>query len=418
MALVNLNHFSLDKAFKSWAIFISFGILSLIYPIQSTKVYAASCSTFQLDHSGFPNSTSMCGAQTNYTVTITSSNNSFVMGKTYTLKLTRTEPATLNAPGVQLLGTSQPSSNGSITFTFDLASVDLKHSSEYFFKIYGEPSTALGNVGGCSLTSVKTPKITGDVYITQQRLVDGTTQACYGYQSGCLEASIPLEIIVENIRQCNQPYANKRIRVKLTGTGGNLNVIRDTDPDGNLPPINHTVADAGRYEFLAEKTEGVNANVAKFPLTINGAGLCGEQCLTTKPVFGSTSGPDPYKICEQIDRSQAHLIDAYNNCIECVGGSETGTDGIWTAIGCIKRDPTEIVQNLLRVGLGMGGGVALLMILAAGFLFSISQGDPKRTGEAKELITAAITGLLFIIFSVVILQFIGYTVLQIPGFGG
>ena len=99
-------------------------------------------------------------------------------------------------------------------------------------------------------------------------------------------------------------------------------------------------------------------------------------------------------------------------------GGDTGTEGIWTAIGCIKRDPTEIVQNLLRVGLGMGGGVALLMILAAGFLFSISQGDPKRTGQAKELVTAAVSGLLFIIFSVVILQFIGYTVLQIPGFGG
>lgn len=343
------------------------------------------------------------------------------MGKTYTLKLTRTEPAAINAAGNQPSPptppwTSQPSSNGSITFTIDLASVDLKHSTQYYFKIYGESGTQLGNVGGCSLTSVKTPKITGDVYISQQRVVDGTTQTCYGYPSGCLEAGIPLEIKIENIRQCNQPYANKNVRVKLSGAG--LSVTRNTDPNGNLPPISHTVSSAGRYDFVAEKTQGLNSNIAKFPLTINGAGLCGEQCMTTRPTQPGQGETLPYKICEQIDRSQGHLMEAYDACLECVGGSETGTDGIWTAIGCIKRDPTEIVQNLLRVGLGMGGGVALLMILAAGFLFSISQGDPKRTGEAKELLTAAITGLLFIIFSVVILQFIGYTVLQIPGFGG
>ena len=72
----------------------------------------------------------------------------------------------------------------------------------------------------------------------------------------------------------------------------------------------------------------------------------------------------------------------------------------------------------MRLGLTMGGGVALLMILGSGFILSTSAGDPKRTGEAKEMLVAAITGLIFVIFSVAILQFIGFSVLQIPGFGG
>jgi hypothetical protein len=67
--------------------------------------------------------------------------------------------------------------------------------------------------------------------------------------------------------------------------------------------------------------------------------------------------------------------------------------------------------------LGIAGGVALLTILSAAFLFSISQGDPKRTGQAKEMMTAAVIGLLFVIFSVTILQFLGVTVLHLPGFG-
>lgn len=94
--------------------------------------------------------------------------------------------------------------------------------------------------------------------------------------------------------------------------------------------------------------------------------------------------------------------------------------GIYTAVGCISADATAeggMVTTLVRIGIGLAGGVALLMILAGSFMFTTSQGDPKRANEAKELITSAVMGILFIIFSVTILQFIGVTVLHIPGFG-
>lgn len=91
--------------------------------------------------------------------------------------------------------------------------------------------------------------------------------------------------------------------------------------------------------------------------------------------------------------------------------------GIYTAVGCIGADSESIVTSLVRIGLGIAGGIALLMILAGAFLFTTSQGDPKQASQAKELITSAIMGLLFVIFSVTILQFIGVTILQIPGFG-
>ncbi len=408
--------------------FLNFCLLFLfgaaLFLFNPTAVSAKTCGSFQFTESGFPTSSTLCGAQTAYTVTVNSGSNQFLFGAgapSYILALTTTENAARGAFGYQELAIAQASSNSSVTFSFNLAPpIDLSGNTKYYFKIYGEPNdrAEVGNISGCSLTSVKTPAITGDVYISQQRTVEGASQTCYGYPSGCLEAGIPLQINIENVRECNQKYVNKRVRVQLTGSGANLNVIERTNDEGSLPTINHTVAQSGIYSFRAEKTEGINANIAKFNLSLNGAGGCGEQCMTTRPTQPGQGETLPYKICDQIDRSQGHLMEAYDACLECVGGTDTGTEGIWTAIGCIKRDPTEIVQNLLKVGLGMGGGVALLMILAAGFLYSISQGDPKRTGEAKELITAAITGLLFIIFSVVILQFIGYTVLKIPGFGG
>jgi hypothetical protein len=71
----------------------------------------------------------------------------------------------------------------------------------------------------------------------------------------------------------------------------------------------------------------------------------------------------------------------------------------------------------VKLGLGIAGTSALLMILAGGFMLSTSGGDTKRVGEARELITSAVIGLLFIIFSVTLLQFIGVNLFHIPGFG-
>jgi hypothetical protein len=134
--------------------------------------------------------------------------------------------------------------------------------------------------------------------------------------------------------------------------------------------------------------------------------------LVAKNLSNTITGPE-----DQLDRFdlciQAGEPETVATCNQCFNNN-----GIWTAVGCIPRDPTGILQTIIRIGLTLGGGVALLAILGGAFVFSTSQGDPKKTGQAKEMITSAIIGLLFIIFSITILQFIGVTILQIPGFGG
>lgn len=116
-----------------------------------------------------------------------------------------------------------------------------------------------------------------------------------------------------------------------------------------------------------------------------------------------------FDLCSQIP--DATLKGKCNTC-------RTSSNGIWTAVGCIRTDAQSIVSAILEVGLSVAGGVALLMFLAASFMLSTSQGEPKRTSDAKEMVTSAIIGLLFIVFSVIILQFIGADILKIPGFGG
>jgi len=56
-------------------------------------------------------------------------------------------------------------------------------------------------------------------------------------------------------------------------------------------------------------------------------------------------------------------------------------------------------------------------MLFGSFLVIISSGNPDKAKAGHELITAAISGLLFIIFSLLILELIGVKILNIPGFG-
>lgn len=90
-----------------------------------------------------------------------------------------------------------------------------------------------------------------------------------------------------------------------------------------------------------------------------------------------------------------------------------------TAIGCIPvKDTTEFVGFILRWAIGIGGGIAFLLIIFAGFQIMTSAGNPERLQAGRELLTSAIAGLILLVFSVFILRIIGVDILNLPGFGG
>jgi hypothetical protein len=53
------------------------------------------------------------------------------------------------------------------------------------------------------------------------------------------------------------------------------------------------------------------------------------------------------------------------------------------------------------------------LILYAGFMLMTSTGNPERIKAGQELLTSAISGLILLIFSVFILNFIGINILGI-----
>lgn len=89
-------------------------------------------------------------------------------------------------------------------------------------------------------------------------------------------------------------------------------------------------------------------------------------------------------------------------------------DSIETAIGCIPVGNTNSFMSwVLGWAIGVGGGIAFLLIFYASFMVMTSQGDPQRLKAGQELLTSAISGLIMLIFSVFILNFIGIDILGI-----
>ena len=48
--------------------------------------------------------------------------------------------------------------------------------------------------------------------------------------------------------------------------------------------------------------------------------------------------------------------------------------------------------------------LGFILIVIGGYMFMTSQGDPKKTMEAKERLTSAIMGMLFVLLSIGILR--------------
>ncbi|MEI6532343.1 MAG: hypothetical protein WCO06_00740 [Candidatus Roizmanbacteria bacterium] len=118
-------------------------------------------------------------------------------------------------------------------------------------------------------------------------------------------------------------------------------------------------------------------------------------------------------------------------CFDCIG-IEVGTisrgrytyqgivykegRGVWTAMGCMDKNLQGFVQNvILGYGIGLSGLFAFLCVIYGGFQYSYSRGNSEKIKKAQELLTSCLVGLLFIIFSVLILRIIGVDLLRIPG---
>ena len=245
-------------------------------------------------------------------------------------------------------------------------------------------------------------------------------QSCY-YPGSCIQEDLPVTIFVDGLSftdSAGSPYniVPEKINFVLQRIRNDGSVVeaysQNSDIINNQASVSYNFDEAGKYQavvffskifFSGQLTCDVKASIP----FITSSNCDPNSCNTN---ITDPSDNVNYDLC--LMQIGSNLPEAFTKCVTCFGSG-----GIWTAVGCIPQTPEAIVKTLIEIGLIMSGAIVLIMILAGAFMLSTSQGDPKKTQDAKELITSAIIGLLFIIFSITILQFVGVSILRIPGFG-
>lgn len=85
---------------------------------------------------------------------------------------------------------------------------------------------------------------------------------------------------------------------------------------------------------------------------------------------------------------------------------DPGTSFISDTIGLSSGDPRIIAARIIQLFLSFLGLIALIVILYGGFTWMTSQGDEEKIDKAKRILTNAVIGLIIIIMSVSISQFL------------
>lgn len=85
------------------------------------------------------------------------------------------------------------------------------------------------------------------------------------------------------------------------------------------------------------------------------------------------------------------------------GGYESN---VQLALGLGNEDPRQVVANLVNVGLGFIGIIAVMIIVMAGFKLMTTGGNEDALSEAKKMMSSGVIGLVIVLASFGIAQFV------------
>lgn len=214
--------------------------------------------------------------------------------------------------------------------------------------------------------------------------------------------------------------------VSSAGVGGICQGFQDCEPGNTFYPEN--IQNCNSFAI----TECNQRNFLCFPEVAGGTFTCnwdGTGCRAGSRTNDCelTQG-EVEEFCDSASSETACNAWEYTPCVQSPittpppGPTEGCGDGVEeegfinTAIGCIPyNDASALASFILRWAVGIGGGIAFILMVYAGFLIITSTGNPQRLQAGKELLTAAVSGLLLLVFSVFLLRIIGVDILGLPG---
>lgn len=177
----------------------------------------------------------------------------------------------------------------------------------------------------------------------------------------------------------------------------------------------------GRCEDGATVCAKANANdcTSDADCQAPGGGCLNYYCWKGGKVNSCRYGPSPTRSC--YDPKSGQPFDSTKDILCTTSAGMSCQDEnklpipktVQTAIGCIHTEPKVFIEDLMKFILGIGGGMAFLLMLIGVFEMITSAGNPERLKSGTDRFTSAIIGILFIVFSILFMQIIGVDILGI-----
>ena len=115
---------------------------------------------------------------------------------------------------------------------------------------------------------------------------------------------------------------------------------------------------------------------------------------------------------DPVSRCRTEDFELCTNCLEA--------GGTWTSIGCFNTSSTDgIVGSLLRITLGVLGGVFLVMLIVTGYAYqeAIKDGNAETSTKMMARLKIMAGTLVFLVFSGLLLRIIGVNILDVTTSG-
>ncbi len=132
----------------------------------------------------------------------------------------------------------------------------------------------------------------------------------------------------------------------------------------------------------------------------------GQELITSTPTHAPPTPPH----CAELEYKDGGVGEDGTPTPSIIAGCKS----IDSAIGNIPTKVGTFINRLIGLLIGIGGGIAVILIVYAGYKLMTSQGNPEAIQGAKNILTSVIAGLLFLIFSVMLLEVITVDILHIP----
>lgn len=272
----------------------------------------------------------------------------------------------------------------------------------------------LGNKINVSISNVDAPRPGGKNRNNYQLSIGGPAGS---YQESCktLNGTQPQSAIFDTPRVGRYTI---NIKERVDEPKGFLSVVGDAA----LGALSNPAGLINTIENIDKLSNDCQGGFVYFSITCDvtnqnqGGGKCSDPEKSKDPKG------EEYKAFLR-DLAELNKIGLGGLTFPCRGGGKadltsnpTDCPFINTAIGPISITPQGFIGSIFTLVLMLATLGATIIIVYSGYMFMISRGDKEKLAGARETITAAIVGLLFIVLSIVILEIIGVDILHIPGF--